>query len=104
MSDEKKAALNELAPPPGAYGHGQASEILRAWITANGLEVSMTGVWDEPDNWGILLVDLARHAARIFEDQGICNSEAAMARIVDMFHAELQHPTDPGRTAPAAKQ
>jgi hypothetical protein len=94
----------ELPIPPHASSNSDAAEILRAWIHAGNLEVSLLRVWDEPDAWGILLVDLARHASRAFAQEGICSEAAAMARIRDMLDAEWDRPTDLGTTEKVTKQ
>jgi hypothetical protein len=49
--------------------------------------------------WGMLLVDIARHAARVFEKEGVMSEEEALARIVEMFESELVGPTDLGTTS-----
>jgi hypothetical protein len=97
-------SARELPIPPRATSNGEAAEILRAWINAGNLEVSLLRVWDEPDAWGILLVDLARHASRAFAHEGICSEAAAMSRIHDMFEAEWDRPTDLGSTEQIKKQ
>jgi hypothetical protein len=94
----------ELPIPPRASSAKEASEILRAWINAGNLEVGLLRVWDEPDAWGILLVDLARHASRTFAREGICSEASAMRRIRDMFDAEWDRPTDLGTTDKVTKQ
>ena len=70
----------------------------RVLVRAAGLE------FEEPDMWGMMLVDIARHAARAFAKEGVCSEEEALARIVEMFENELQRPTDPGSTSPVSKQ
>ena len=41
-------------------------EILRASIVDGGVSVALRRSFDDPFTWGVLLVDLARHAARIY--------------------------------------
>jgi hypothetical protein len=90
---------NELAPPPGALiDRSRAHEVLRAWIVGEGLQVSMQPAFEDPAVWGILLVDLARHAARMYADQGGCTFEQALAKIRFMWDAETAKPTDLGST------
>jgi len=97
---QEKNKLNELQVPPSALEDPEGShEILRAWVTGDDLEVSMSKVWDEPDNWGILLVDLARHAARIYEMEQDCSFDDAMDRIKNLFDAEWERSTDEGTTS-----
>jgi hypothetical protein len=47
----------------------------------------------------MMLVDIARHAARVYEKEGAMSEAKAMARIVELFEAELGSPTDMGRTS-----
>ena len=84
--------------PPDAMGRDDAVEVLRAFVIDGGLSISFMRAFDEPDMWGMLLVDIARHAARVFEKEGVCSAEEAMARMRAMFDAELANPTDPGST------
>ena len=94
-----KARLNELPPPPGAQvDPARANEVLRAWIVGEGLQVSMQPAFEDPSVWGILLVDVARHAARMYADQGGASFEQAMAKIRFMWDAETARPTDMGST------
>ena len=91
---------NELPPPPGAkIDPKQSHEVLRAWIVKEGLQVSLQPAFDDPSVWGILLVDLARHAARMYADQGDQTFEQALAKIRFMWDAETAKPTDLGTTA-----
>ena len=46
----------------------------------------------------MLLVDIARHAARAFAKEGVMSEAEALARITAMFEAELGDPTDLGTT------
>jgi hypothetical protein len=90
---------NQLAPPPNALNSSNSGEILRAWIVDGGLEVSLTRAFDQPDTWGLLLIDVARHGSRMFEHQGVCSEAEAMAAITKMMSAELARPTDLGTTS-----
>lgn len=90
---------NEIAPPPGArIDPEHAHEVLRAWIVKEGLQVSMQPAFEDPSVWGILLVDLARHAARMYADQGDHTFEQALTKIRFMWDAETAKPTDMGTT------
>jgi Domain of unknown function (DUF5076) len=51
-----------------------------------------------------LLVDVARHAARAYAREGSYTEEEALARIVDMFEAEIARPTDTGSTTTPRRQ
>jgi Domain of unknown function (DUF5076) len=90
--------VKQLAVPPDAQERG-GEEILRAFIVDQGLSVSIQRAFDEPSTWGILLVDIARHAARIFaSDAGMTEAEA-LRQIRNMFDAEWSRPTDLGTTS-----
>ena len=54
--------------------------------------------------WGLLLVDIARHAARAYARESDYTEEEALTRIVDMFEAEIAKPTDVGSTTLRSQQ
>jgi hypothetical protein len=84
-------------------GREDAVEVLRAFVVDGGLSIAFMRAFEEPDMWGMMLVDIARHAARAFAKEGVCSEEEALERIVDMFEKELARPTDPGSTTPRSK-
>jgi Domain of unknown function (DUF5076) len=66
MDPEKTSPVfDALHVPPAALEQGGV-EIVRAVIIDGGLHVSLRRAFDEPDIWGILLADVARHVARIY--------------------------------------
>ena len=85
--------------PPDALTHEGAVEVLRAFVVDGGLSISFTRAFDDPAMWGMMLVDIARHAARAFGKEGVMSEERALELIVDMFKAELVRATDPGITS-----
>lgn len=89
----------ELAIPFAAHEAEQASEVLRAWIIDNGLHVSLQRGFDDPAVWGVLLTDIARHVARIFETENVCSQEEALEKIKEALDAEWDGPTDAGTTS-----
>jgi hypothetical protein len=97
-------APKEQALPPDVIGRDDAVEVLRAFVLDGGLSIAFMRAFEEPDTWGMLLVDIARHAARAYAREGVCSEEEALERIVDMFEAELDRPTDPGTTTPRSGQ
>jgi hypothetical protein len=97
-------APKEQALPPDVIGRDDAIEVLRAFVVDGGLSIAFMRAFEEPDMWGMMLVDIARHAARAFAREGVCSEEEALARIVEMFEAELARPTDPGSTTPFSRQ
>ena len=91
------ATYEALAVPPTALEQGGV-EVLRAAIVAGGLHVSLIRAFDDPQAWGMVIADVARHAARIFAKETKLTEAEAIERIRAMFDAEMDAPTDPGTT------
>lgn len=84
---------NELPPPPIAR-NAEAVEVLRVWSEPDAPQViSIRTAWEDPGAWGLLLVDIARHAAKAYAAEGVAEAEA-FERILQLFRAELASPTD----------
>ena len=92
------AGPNEQPLPPDVAGRDDAVEVLRAFVVDGGLSIAFQRAFEEPDMWGLLLVDIARHAARAFARESEFSEDEALNRIVEMFEAEIARPTDPGIT------
>ena len=90
--------------PPDAATNPDAVEVLRAFVVNGGLSISFVRAFDDPSMWGMMLVDIARHAARAFEKEGAMSEAEALAAIVEMFDAELSQATDPGVTSARDKR
>ena len=90
--------------PPDAEGRGDAVEVLRAFVVDGGLSISFMRAFDDPRMWGMLLVDIARHAARTYEQEGVCSADEALQQMHEFFEAEVKNPTDPGVTTSRKKQ
>ena len=90
--------------PPDVMGRDDATEVLRAFVVDGGLSIAFARAFEEPDMWGLLLVDVARHASRAYARESAYSEEEALRRIIDMFEAEIARPTDIGRTAPRSEQ
>ena len=99
MAGPKKQPL-----PPDVLGREDAHEVLRAFVIDGGLSIAFSRAFEEPDVWGMLLVDVARHAARAYAREANYTEEEALARIVEMFEAEIARPTDTGTTTPRSQQ
>ena len=99
MSGPKEQPL-----PPDVIGRADATEVLRAFVVDGGLSIAFTRAFEEPEMWGLLLVDIARHAARAYARESEITEEDALAAIVDMFEAEIERPTDMGKTTPRSQQ
>ena len=91
------ATFDALHVPPTALEHGGV-EVLRAAIVEGGLHVSLRRAFDDPQAWGMLLADVARHVSRIYQNEGKAPEARTLERIRMMFDAELDSPTDPGTT------
>ncbi len=98
------AGPQEQPLPPDVIGRDDATEVLRAFVVDGGLSIAFQRAFEEPDMWGMLLVDIARHAARVYAREGDYTEEDALRRIVDMFEAEIARPTDLGNTTPRSQQ
>ena len=94
MSEQKFEAL---VLPPDVLEKG-GIEILRASVVEGAVSVALRRAFDDPFTWGVLLVDLARHAARIYAMETDLSEDEAMAAITAGMKAEIEDPTDPGST------
>jgi len=89
----KRPSTQRLEPPPLASNR-EAVEILRVWAAPNDAQqVTLRTNWSDPAVWGLLLVDIARHAALAYEREGRDPTET-LARIREGFDAEWATPTD----------
>ena len=84
-----------LQIPPGVEGDPNATEIARIWA-AHGQQHGhlRSGLWEDAGNWGIMLVDLARHVANAYEQDGRGDYFEVLGRIRQLFDAEWDSPTD----------
>jgi Domain of unknown function (DUF5076) len=98
------AGPKEQPLPPDVLGREDATEVLRAFVLDGGLSIAFQRAFEEPDVWGLLLVDVARHAARAYARESNYSEEEALQRIVEMFEAELARPTDMGSTTPRTQK
>ena len=56
-------------------------------------EVVLKTTWKDAGTWGLMLADVARHAANAYENEGHDRVEV-LARIRQSFEAEFSDPTD----------
>jgi hypothetical protein len=89
--------FDALHIPPAALEQGGV-EVLRAVIIDGGLHVSLRRAFDDPEAWGMLIADVARHVARVYATEDKFREEETLARIRSIFEAEMDAPTDPGST------
>ena len=76
------AQSDQLRVPEPARTDAKSFELLRVWIAHQDQHISMrVGVWKEPEHWGMMLADLARHIAAAFEQSEKRDPEETLARI-----------------------
>ena len=90
----KRTNENSLAVPPVANENRDAVEVLRVWVApGNPQQLTLRTTWKDPGAWGLLLVDVARHAAQAYKAEGQDPNEV-LARILELWDAEWARPTD----------
>jgi hypothetical protein len=90
----KRTNANSLAVPPVANENRDAVEVLRVWAApGNPQQVTLQTTWNDPGAWGLLLVDVAHHAAKAYKTEGRDPNEV-LARIRDLWDAEWGKATD----------
>jgi hypothetical protein len=98
MSDRPAPEFDALHLPPSVFEEGGV-EVLRAIIIDGGLHVSLRRAFDDPDTWGVLLADVARHIGRIYAKEASLDEQQVLKRVRTIFDAEMDSPTDPGTTS-----
>ena len=89
-----KKAPKELELPPIAKSNAQAVEVLRVWAApGQPQQLTLKTTWEDPGAWGLLLADVARHAANAYTNEGHAKAEVLM-RIRQLLDAEFAAPTD----------
>jgi len=87
--------MNALLIPPAAETDPRSIEIARIWAAGGKQHVSLkTGLWEDPASWGLMLVDLARHAANSYVQTEGSDRAEVLRRIKAGFDAEWDFPTD----------
>lgn len=94
MTERKFEALNV---PPDALEKGGV-EILRASVVEGAVSIALRRAFDDPFTWGVLLVDLARHASRVYAMETDLSEDEAFSAIIAGIQAELDDPSNPGAT------
>jgi hypothetical protein len=85
--------LHELEPPPDARAQG-GHEVLRCFVVDGGLSVALRRSFDEPGTWGVLLADLARHAAHVYAKEAGIDEAEAREDMRAAFERELERPAN----------
>jgi hypothetical protein len=85
----------DLPVPKEASADPNATEVLRAWVADGGLVCNLRpSAWEDAGAWGIVLADVARHVANAVRSSGGDKQSVTLARIRELFNAELADPTD----------
>src|SRR5436190_22972461 len=87
--------FDALHVPPAALDQGGV-EVLRAVIVDGALHISLRRAFDDPEAWGMVMADIARHVARIYANEDKFSETETLERIRSLFNAEMDSPTDPG--------
>jgi hypothetical protein len=90
----RKSGSQELEPPPIAKSHSEAVEVLRVWaIPGQPQQLTLKTTWQDPAAWGLMLADIARHAAKAYGNEGADEVEV-LERIRQFLDAEFsERPT-----------
>ena len=90
----KKKPVRDLEVPPIANSNPEAVEVLRVWAApGQPQQLTLRTTWEDSGAWGLLLADVARHAAKAYANEGH-NSIEVLARIRQLLDAEFSKPTD----------
>ena len=89
-----KKPIRELEPPPIANTDSQAVEVLRVWAApGQPQQLTLRTTWKDAGAWGLLLADIARHAANAYANEGHNRAEV-LSKIRQLLDAEFSRPTD----------
>ena len=89
----KRSNKNELEMPPIALSNPEAAEVLRVWAASgNPQQITLCTSWEDPGAWGLMLVDVALHAAKAYANEGH-DPKVVLARIRELFDEEWDSPT-----------
>jgi hypothetical protein len=90
----KRQNSNSLETPPIANVDSNAVEVLRVWAApGQPQQLTLRTTWNDAGAWGLLLADVARHAANAYGNEG-ADPDVVLARIRELFDAEMSSPTD----------
>jgi Domain of unknown function (DUF5076) len=86
---------SQLPVPPSAHADKHSVELLRAWVVNKGLQCSIRVGHEEnePILWGVLISDVARHAADAINKQNGLSKADILNQIREVFNDELDAPT-----------
>jgi hypothetical protein len=90
----EKKPTRELGVPPIATSNPQSIEVLRVWAApGQPQQLTLRTTWNHAGAWGLLLADIARHAANAYANEGH-NKAEVLGKIRQLLDAEFSRPTD----------
>ena len=89
--------FDALHIPPAALEQG-GTEVLRAVIVEGELHISLRRAFEDPETWGMLLADIARHVGRSYASESAVSEQTVIDRLCAVFESEMEEPSDPGTT------
>jgi Domain of unknown function (DUF5076) len=94
MNMFKKKSVRDLEVPPIANSNPQSVEVLRVWAApGQPQQLTLRTTWKDSGAWGLLLADIARHAAKAYANEGQ-NPTDVLARIRQLLDAEFSKSAD----------
>lgn len=89
----KRNHSNELELPPVAFENPAAVEVLRVWAAPQSpQQLTLRTTWKNPAVWGLVLVDIARHAAQAYRAEGR-DPDEVLRQIRELWDSEFDKPT-----------
>ena len=87
---------SELPTPQQIASAAASVELLRTWVLPSGDLVCSVNAsaWKDPAYWGMLLADVARHAAKAMQGAHGLPADESLRQMAHLFCVELSHPTD----------
>jgi hypothetical protein len=95
--DNPPPVFDALHIPPLALERG-GTEVLRAVIIDGELHLSLRRAFEEPETWGMLLAELARHVGHLYARESIMSEQEVVEKVFATFEAEMDEPSDSGTT------
>ena len=89
----KRQNPRALEPPPIANASSDAVEVLRVWAEpGRPQQLTLRTTWKDPGAWGLMLVDIAKHATNAYANEG-ADPDVVLAQIRAVFDEEWSSPT-----------
>jgi hypothetical protein len=87
---------------PGLGRDSDGIEVLRAAVIDGGLHVTLRRAFNDPQAWGVLLADVARQVARVYQEQGERSQDETIASIRKAFDQQIKIPSNAGLINPVS--